>query len=124
MVWARHVCSSHATKNSSLASSSPPSVSTNCYKWPSASTDWIMLNMNGAMTSLGHRSAGGLLRDAEGSWITRLSRAIRMIDALQAELWATHDDLIFAWWLGINYLQLQTDNLLSVNLLKKFRCCL
>ncbi|KAK8595954.1 hypothetical protein V6N12_064460 [Hibiscus sabdariffa] len=37
------------------------------------------------------------LRDAEGSRIAGFSCAIGMTDALQAELWAIHDGLIFAW---------------------------
>ncbi|KAK9024509.1 hypothetical protein V6N11_004668 [Hibiscus sabdariffa] len=65
-----------------------------------------------------HGTVGGLLHNAEGSWVAGFNRAIGTINALQTELCAIHDGLVFAWSFDINQIQLQSDNLLTVNLLK------
>ncbi|KAL4377217.1 hypothetical protein GQ457_02G031220 [Hibiscus cannabinus] len=118
MVWAKHVCNSHSAKPSSFTNpTASPATASNC-KWQPAPTTWITLNTDGAVSSSGHGAVGGLLRNAEGSWIKGFTRAIGMVNALQAELWAIHDGLVFAWSLGISQIQLQSDNLLAVNLLK------
>ncbi|KAK8601009.1 hypothetical protein V6N13_059245 [Hibiscus sabdariffa] len=82
--------------------------------------------MDNVVSSSGHGSVGGLLRDTEGSWTAGFSRTIGTTDiyALQAELWAIHDGLIFTWSLGITQIQLQSDNLLVVNLLKNLTTAL
>ncbi|KAK8628309.1 hypothetical protein V6N13_064018 [Hibiscus sabdariffa] len=118
MVWAKHVCNSHAAKPSFFTNPAASSATTSSCKWQLASTAWITLNMDGVVSSLGHGAVGGLLRNADESWIKGFSRAIGMANALQAELWAIHDGLVFAWSLGISQIQLQSDNLLAVNLLK------
>ncbi|KAK8492940.1 hypothetical protein V6N13_135968 [Hibiscus sabdariffa] len=86
--------------------------------WHLTSADWFTLNTDSVVTFSGHNSVGDLLRDAEGSWIARFSRAIGVTNALQADHWTIHDRLIFIWSLGINRLQLQADSLAVVNLLK------
>ncbi|KAK8672907.1 hypothetical protein V6N13_111264 [Hibiscus sabdariffa] len=107
MVWARHVCSSHAANSLSFTRPSIPFATAICCKWQPAPAAWITLNTDGVVSSSGHGSVGGLLQNAKGSWVEDFSRAIGMMDALQAELWAMHDDLIFAWSLDINQIQLQ-----------------
>ncbi|KAK9032604.1 hypothetical protein V6N11_056864 [Hibiscus sabdariffa] len=118
MVWAKHVCNSHAAKPSSFTNPTTSSATVSSCKWQPAPTTWITLNTDDVVSSSGNSVVGGLLRNADGSWVTGFSRAIWMTNSLHAELWAIHDGLVFAWSLGINQIQLQSDNLLAVNLLK------
>ncbi|KAL4318563.1 hypothetical protein GQ457_18G005180 [Hibiscus cannabinus] len=118
MVWAKYVCNSNAAKLSSFTNPTTSSATASSCKWQPASTSWITLNTDGVVSSSGHGAVGGLLRNADGSWVMGFSRAIWMTNSLHAELWAIHDGLVFAWALGINQIHLQSDNLLAVNLLK------
>ncbi|KAK8986158.1 hypothetical protein V6N11_082436 [Hibiscus sabdariffa] len=75
-----------------------------------APSGWLTLNIDGSVSTISsHGSAGGLIRDSEGSWLTGFNRHLGITTPLQAELWAIHEGLLLAWSIGFERLQCQTD---------------
>ncbi|KAK8579031.1 hypothetical protein V6N12_069366 [Hibiscus sabdariffa] len=58
---------------------------------------WIKANFDGVVRGFDSLAAvGGVLRDAQGSWIYGYARRIGRCSVLMAELWATNDILFAA----------------------------
>ncbi|KAL4352343.1 hypothetical protein GQ457_06G007100 [Hibiscus cannabinus] len=73
-------------------------------QWIRPPLGWLKVNVDGAIYSSANRvSIGGVIRDC---------------NVLFAELWAIHDMLLHSWCLGFRQIELETDNLESVRILK------
>ncbi|KAE8696095.1 hypothetical protein F3Y22_tig00110676pilonHSYRG00049 [Hibiscus syriacus] len=63
-------------------------------------------------------SVGGVLRSHDGTWLSGFFKGIGVTDPLQAELWGLYHGLCEAWRHGAELLQVQSDNVQAINLLK------
>ena len=59
--------------------------------WP-----WCKLNTDGAKKELGTSSAGGLIHNHQGMWLTGLSFNIGVCSVIAAKLWGLYQGLILA----------------------------
>ncbi|KAE8700465.1 hypothetical protein F3Y22_tig00110556pilonHSYRG00057 [Hibiscus syriacus] len=67
-------------------------------RWQKPAEHWVKFNTDGAVGgSENMAAAGGFLRDAHGDWIFGFSRSLGICFVLNAELWAIHDALSYAW---------------------------
>ena len=77
------------------------------------------LNTNGSTRgNLGRASAGGLLRDYNGTWIGSFSRDIGFTHSMVAELWGLRDGLILARNLNITKILIEINALNVLNVVK------
>ena len=62
--------------------------------WEKPRNGWLTLNTDGSVASdSGIAGGGGLLRDANGDWVTGFARRIGTTSSFMAELWALRDGL-------------------------------
>ncbi|KAH9757474.1 reverse transcriptase domain-containing protein [Citrus sinensis] len=72
---------------------------------------WCTLNTDGAHRVHGTSTAGGLIRDHLGRWLTRFGMMIGSCSVTVAELWGLYQGLQLAWNFGIRNLRVETDSL-------------
>ncbi|KAK8995051.1 hypothetical protein V6N11_069502 [Hibiscus sabdariffa] len=87
------------------------SAANDLIRWRSGEARWVTLNVDGALnpsSSIG--SAGGLLRDHEGSWLLGFNKHLGISSTLEAELWGILEGLCLAWLHGFERVQCQTDS--------------
>ncbi|KAK9019626.1 hypothetical protein V6N11_054141 [Hibiscus sabdariffa] len=85
--------------------------------WCPVNAGWVTLNTDDDVShQSGQGSIGGIICDPNGNWIARFHRSINYANALQFELWAIHDNLLLAWSLGMECVQLQSNCLQAVSL--------
>ncbi|KAL4360986.1 hypothetical protein GQ457_04G014920 [Hibiscus cannabinus] len=80
---------------------------------------WICLNVDGAVspsTCMG--SVGGLFRDTDGRWLLGFNKLLGVTSPLIAKLWAIYIGLKLAWDNGFEYVQVQSDCLEVVKLIR------
>ncbi|KAE8732799.1 hypothetical protein F3Y22_tig00001728pilonHSYRG00036 [Hibiscus syriacus] len=66
-------------------------------QWTPIPNDWISLNTDGAVNSRSSLStAGGIIRNYEGTWLVRFNKYIGRSTILQAELWGIYEGLKLA----------------------------
>ncbi|KAK8675357.1 hypothetical protein V6N13_033426 [Hibiscus sabdariffa] len=73
---------------------------------------WVCLNTDGSVCPCSkYARAGGIIRDSSGTWVTGYGRGIGIgiVDVFTSELWAIYDDLLLAWQLGFDCVQVQSD---------------
>ncbi|KAK4284609.1 hypothetical protein QN277_001415 [Acacia crassicarpa] len=86
--------------------------------WMKPPSDWMKLNVDGAVALSSSRAGcGGLLRDSGGVWYCGFSKELGTCDAFTAEQWAMIEGLTLSWDLGIRKLILESDALDLVQLL-------
>ncbi|KAF7844846.1 reverse transcriptase [Senna tora] len=87
-------------------------------KWQPPPHNWWKLNTNGACSgNPGPFAIGGLIRNHNGTFISGFSSFIGYDTAFTAELWAITVGLNMALSLNCNYICVESDSLLAVNLL-------
>lgn len=65
-------------------------------KWQLPPDGCLLLNSYGSRRQTdNHASAGGLIRDASGNWVTRFMVHIGVTSSLEAELWGVRQGLLF-----------------------------
>ncbi|KAE8722761.1 hypothetical protein F3Y22_tig00013680pilonHSYRG00053 [Hibiscus syriacus] len=76
-------------------------------RWRAPDSGCCCLNVDGAVSQpSGEGAIDGLIRDNDGNWIIGFHKAVGILDALHAELWAMHDGLLFSWQQGFESFQL------------------
>ncbi|KAK6924334.1 Ribonuclease H domain [Dillenia turbinata] len=89
-------------------------------EWLCPEVGKVKLNSDGAVSlKLGLASAGGLIRDERGSWITGYMMNIGKVEALKAELWRMREGLRIARSLELERLEVEVDCLHLVQLVDK-----
>ena len=83
-------------------------------KWP-----WCTLNTDGAHKSDEISTAGGLIRDHLGRWISGFGMVIGSCSITVAELWGLYKGLQLAWDSGIRRLKVETDSLCVTQLVAR-----
>ncbi|XP_057502668.1 putative F-box protein At1g23770 [Actinidia eriantha] len=67
-------------------------------------------NLDGALKgNPGQATAGGLIRNSNGKWITGFHRDISKASSLEIEIWAIHDDLQLAANINLPLLHVEMD---------------
>lgn len=61
-------------------------------------------------------SVGGIIRDYKGNWVAGFAMNIGDCDIVAAELWAILQGLTLAWNLGIRSVIVETDSVMTVNM--------
>lgn len=119
------VCTSQAkkyfycvSKVKKLASKVAISVS-----WTKPSSGWHKLNTDGAsLGNPGKDGGGGLIRNCQGNWIKGFLRSMGFTTSVMAELWALRDGLYLAIQLGINFLEVELDAKVIVEMINNNDC--
>ncbi|CAL1415075.1 unnamed protein product [Linum trigynum] len=87
--------------------------------WKAPPSGWRKMNTDGAAQgNQGLATAGGLLRDSNGDWVCGFCCKIGTGTAILAELWGIHQGLLMAWNNGTQFLILETDSQLAIELIK------
>ena len=95
-------------------------ISVSCTK---PSSGWNKLNTDGAsLGNLGKSGGGGLIRNSQGNWIKGFSRSIGFTTSVMAELWVLRNGLYLAIQLGINFLEVELDAKVIVDMLNNTDC--
>ena len=88
--------------------------------WDAPPMGWIKVNSDGARkSSSGLASAGGLLRDDQGRWVTGFAVNLGRCSALMAEIWGAWYALNLTWEKNIKKLILEMDSLAAVQIFSK-----
>ncbi|KAL9438044.1 hypothetical protein AB3S75_023834 [Citrus x aurantiifolia] len=87
--------------------------------WHPPTWPWCTLNTDGAHRFHGTSTAGGLIRDHLGLWLTGFGMMIGSCSVTVAELWGLYQGLQLAWNFGIRRLKVETDSLCITQLLAK-----
>ena len=83
-------------------------------------TGWFKLNSDGSsFRNPGRVGGGGIIRNADGEWVTRYARAIRNTAIVAAELWVLRDGINLCLSLNLTAAQIELNAKLVVDLLKK-----
>ncbi|XVE58507.1 hypothetical protein DITRI_Ditri04bG0175000 [Diplodiscus trichospermus] len=89
-------------------------------RWIPPSHGWVKLNTDGSLRPSGETArGGGLVRDANGSWMCGFSFNIGSCDVSAPELWAVVQGLKLAWQKGFRRVVLETDSRLVFSWLRK-----
>ncbi|CAL1380726.1 unnamed protein product [Linum trigynum] len=105
--------------NHNLASIEKPLREDRLIGWNAPSAGWRKMNTDGASQgSSGLATAGGVLRDSDGDWLGGFCCKIGTGSAILAELWGIHQGLIMAWKQGTQFLILETDSKLAIDLIR------
>ena len=95
-------------------------ISVSCTK---PSSGWHKLNTDGAsLGNPGKSGGGGLIRNSQGNWIKGFSRPIGFTTSVMAELWVLRNGLYLAIQLGINFLEVELDAKVIVDMLNNTDC--
>ncbi|CAL1384891.1 unnamed protein product [Linum trigynum] len=88
--------------------------------WGAPPRGWSKMNTDGAAQgSTGMATAGGILRDSDGDWLGGFCCKIGTGSAILAELWGIHQGLLTAWNQNTQFLILETDSKLAIELIRK-----
>ena len=80
-------------------------------RWEKPRNGWLTLNTDGLVASgSGIAGGGGLLRDANGDWVTGFARRIGTTSSFMAELWALRDGLQLCLHLHIQAVSIELDS--------------
>ena len=85
-------------------------------RWSTPNEPYIKLNTDGSSISNPRMaSAGGLLHDSSGLWISRFSLNMDVATNNMAELEAVRQGLLLAWELGFKFIQLEIDSVIVLS---------
>lgn len=79
-------------------------------QWKQPLCPWCKLNTDGARKQLGASSAGGLIRNHLGMWLTGFGLKIGFCSVTAAELWGFYQGLLLTWQHGIQFLHVEVDS--------------
>ena len=86
--------------------------------WEKPSSNWFKLNTNGASCgNLGRAGGGRVIRDCAGEWVRGFARSIGSTTSIIAEFWPLRDGLQLAIQLGIQYLEVELDAKVLLNVI-------
>ncbi|KAL9386971.1 hypothetical protein Peur_020095 [Populus x canadensis] len=86
--------------------------------WRYPSIEWVKLNVDSCSRgNPGCAGAGGLIRESMGSWIKGFAINTGICSSVRAEFWAAITGLELAWDLGLHQIILESDSVLTVNLI-------
>ncbi|XVF26661.1 hypothetical protein REPUB_Repub14bG0036800 [Reevesia pubescens] len=84
--------------------------------WKRLTAGLVKINMDGSVNSVEKiASAGGLIHDANGSWIIGFTYRIGNTSALGAELWGILQGLRLCWSRGFRKVEMKIDSLVAVS---------
>ncbi|KAK9181143.1 hypothetical protein WN944_024280 [Citrus x changshan-huyou] len=86
-------------------------------RWHPPDWPWCTLNTDGAHKANGVSTAGGLIRDYSGRWLTGFGLMLGSCSVTMAELRGIYQGLILAWNFGIRWLHVETDSLCATQML-------
>ncbi|KAH9658732.1 putative ribonuclease H protein [Citrus sinensis] len=86
-------------------------------RWHPPDWPWCTLNTDGAHKANGVSTAGGLIRDYSGHWLTGFGLMLGSCSVTIAELRGIYHGLILAWNFGIRWLHVETDSLCATQML-------
>ncbi|CAL1373122.1 unnamed protein product [Linum trigynum] len=87
--------------------------------WKAPAAGWGKMNTDGAAQGSPRiASAGGALRDSQGTWLGGFCSKMGNGTAIMAELWGILQGLQLAWKKGIRFLILESDSQLALDLIK------
>ncbi|KAJ8768371.1 hypothetical protein K2173_021524 [Erythroxylum novogranatense] len=110
-LWMRLHCHLPLAFWSALTNIAPP-------LWLPLPTNWVRLDTDGAVTTLGTQAAvGGVLRDHSGHWLMGFTHNVGPCTPLDAEFWGILHRLTLARCLGYTLVQLHSDYKVAVDLL-------
>ncbi|CAL1392202.1 unnamed protein product [Linum trigynum] len=90
--------------------------------WKKPPIGWHKMNTDGAnQSNMGMATAGGVLRDHNGTWLAGFCSKIGTGTALLAELWGVLQGLELAWKKGSRFLVLETDSQMALQLIEQRR---
>ena len=73
-------------------------------------TGWFKLNSDGSsFRNPGRVGGGGIIRNADGEWVTRYARAIRNTAIVAAELWVLRDGINLCLSLNLTAAQIELN---------------
>ena len=78
--------------------------------WKLPNWPWCKLNTDGARKELGASSAGGLIHNHQGMWLTGFGFNIGVCSVIAAELWGLYQGLILTWQHGAWFLHVEVDS--------------
>ena len=91
--------------------------------WTKPSPGWHKLDTDGAsLGNPGKDGSGGLIWNCQGNYIKGFSRSIRVTTSVMVELWALRDGLYLAFQLGINFLEIELDAKVIVEMINRTYC--
>ena len=86
--------------------------------WEKPPSNWFKLNTNGAFCgNPGRVGGGGVIRDCAGERVRGFARSIGSTTSIIAEFWALRDGLQLAIQLGIQYLEVELDAKVVLNVI-------
>ena len=71
------------------------------------------------MGSPSRAEGGGIIRNADGEWVTGYARAIGTTTSVEAELWALRDEINLCLSLNLAAIEIELDAKLVIDLLEK-----
>ena len=90
--------------------------------WRRPCSGWVKLNLDGAVKGRSQRGgAGGLLRDAEGEFMTAFATPVATTRSLFAEVYALREGLELAVECGVEYLWIEGDSRIAIEMLNGWR---
>lgn len=79
-------------------------------RWQPPATGWVILDTYGAARDGGVvDGCGGVLRKADGAWLSGFSKHIGQATAYEVELWGVHEGLLLAQACGFTCVKLSLD---------------
>ncbi|CAL1354069.1 unnamed protein product [Linum trigynum] len=106
--------------NSNLELCSKPTKVETLIGWTAPTTGWWKVNTDGgAQSNPGMATAGGVIRNCYGDWIGGFCSKFGTGSALLAELWGIMQGLNLAWRKGAQFLILESDSQLALDLIKQ-----
>ncbi|KAF7806819.1 calcium-binding protein CP1 [Senna tora] len=107
-----------------LAKPTPPIAHTNyqLVYWMEPQEHYHKLNIDGSASNM-NLGAGGIIRNAQGSHIISFNHFIGRGDSIKAELWALQTRLSIAINLNIKYIEIETNALSVIYLIKNLNLC-
>lgn len=75
--------------------------------WKAPSRPYFKLNADGSHINTGLASAGGLLRNYTGRWVSGFGINVGLCFTTSAELWGFYNDLLLAWNYGVQLFEVE-----------------
>ncbi|KAH9706792.1 putative ribonuclease H protein [Citrus sinensis] len=85
-------------------------------RWIPPAWPWCTLNTDRALKANEVSTAGGVIRDFSGRWLSGFGMMIGSYYIMLAELWGLYQGILLAWNLGIRRLKIETDSLCATQI--------
>ena len=87
--------------------------------WIPSAWPLCTLNTGRALKANEVSTAGGVIRDFSGRWLSGFGMMIGSCSVMLAELWGLYQGILLAWNLGIRWLKIETDSLCATQMFAK-----